>query len=553
MLAFNSNDFHYHPEDKGMGFSNTAFEDPANDLFNQYISHDPPEPSDSVNKASGFQAYEFSFDDDNTSRKCKFSDKVFNAHVSPGVSRSHRYTPKGLRCTQSQEVLPSQIYQKFARFERPKAAISGVELLNLEGKLVPQAVPIKSSISSSSTPAPPLRRKARFSANPPETLRYRNHKVSKSPGVSVIESSKMMRPSYYYRCDMPSFHEWTQRFEQISLQAPSGNLPIAHSPCDGLPRNDERPRNISNGKSSRQVSRQQEVFDQKLQPFQGSAMLETTEYDAFASALISEIEKHTQQSLAMTSPEKPETGNQNMQSGAGPSIRSRSSASWLQETASTESFDFPLSPGQAQWPNPFSDSSTCYYENFEASQSAPALAHARSIDFPTHGLTNSVDSFDQFVTEDPSNEYFITPSDVMYPSEADGYPPLPSPTLPPFSYRPQTPSSHSSSVCPSPTVVTTSKSPSKSRRQSKSMRRKCSAGGLKSQASLDFVNFTPSDSQKILLGVAPSGSSKTKARREQEAIEKKRKMSLAVEKAVKDVGGDVEQLRAAGVFVGLGE
>jgi hypothetical protein len=540
MLAFNSSDFYFHPEDKGMGFSNTAFEDSANDLFDQYVSHDSPDPRDSVNKANGFQAYEFSFDDDNRSRKCKIGDKAFNI---PAVGRSHRYTPKGLRGTQSQEVLPSQAYQKFTRLERPKAVISGVELLNLEGKLVSQTGPVKSSFSSSSTPAPPLRRKARFSANPPETLRYRSHKVSKGPGTSVGEPSKMMRPSYYYRSEMPSFHEWTQRFQQISLQAPSGNLPMAHSSCDDLPRDDKQPRNVPKAKSSHPISEQQEVFDQKFRPSQGSTILEASEYDTLSSALISEIEKHAQQSLAMTSSGKQETSNQNMQSEAGPSVRSRSSPSWLQEATSTESFDFPLSPGQTQWLNPFPDSSTCYFDNFEASQSAPALAHASSKDFLTHGRINSFGLFDQFVNEDPSNEYFVTPSDVMYPSEVDVYPPLPSPTLPPSSYRPQTPSSCSSSVCLSPTVAITSKSPSKPRRQSKSMRRKCSAGGLKSPTSLDFVNFTPSDSQKILLGVAPSGSSKTKARREQEAIEK----------AAREAGGDVEQLRTAGVFAVLGE
>ncbi|KAI9806743.1 MAG: hypothetical protein M1825_006200 [Sarcosagium campestre] len=42
-----------------------------------------------------------------------------------------------------------------------------------------------------------------------------------------------------------------------------------------------------------------------------------------------------------------------------------------------------------------------------------------------------------------------------------------------------------------------------------------------------FVNFTPSDSKKILTGVAPSGSSKTKARRDREAAEKQRKLTAA--------------------------
>ncbi|KAF2404054.1 hypothetical protein EJ06DRAFT_304225 [Trichodelitschia bisporula] len=57
-----------------------------------------------------------------------------------------------------------------------------------------------------------------------------------------------------------------------------------------------------------------------------------------------------------------------------------------------------------------------------------------------------------------------------------------------------------------------------------------------------FVNFTPEDKRKILNGVAPSGSSKTKARREKEAAEKQRKLSEAARKAVIEAGGDVSLL-----------
>jgi hypothetical protein len=63
------------------------------------------------------------------------------------------------------------------------------------------------------------------------------------------------------------------------------------------------------------------------------------------------------------------------------------------------------------------------------------------------------------------------------------------------------------------------------------------------------MNFTPSDSRKILTGVAPSGSSKTKARREREAAEKRRRLSEAAIRAVKAVGGSVEGLMEEGVFI----
>lgn len=64
-----------------------------------------------------------------------------------------------------------------------------------------------------------------------------------------------------------------------------------------------------------------------------------------------------------------------------------------------------------------------------------------------------------------------------------------------------------------------------------------------SSGSAGFVNFTPDDSRKILTGVAPSGSSKTKARREKEAADKRRKISQAAMKAVMEAGGDVDSYR----------
>ncbi|GAB7358823.1 hypothetical protein MBLNU230_g4047t1 [Neophaeotheca triangularis] len=63
-----------------------------------------------------------------------------------------------------------------------------------------------------------------------------------------------------------------------------------------------------------------------------------------------------------------------------------------------------------------------------------------------------------------------------------------------------------------------------------------------------FVNYTPNDKGKILNGVAPSGSSKTKARREKEAADKRRKFSQAAAQAVLELGGDLDSLAKAGLL-----
>lgn len=70
-----------------------------------------------------------------------------------------------------------------------------------------------------------------------------------------------------------------------------------------------------------------------------------------------------------------------------------------------------------------------------------------------------------------------------------------------------------------------------------------------SSGNVGFVNFTPHDSRKILTGVAPSGSSKTKARREKEAVEKRRKLSQAAVRAVVEAGGDLGRLEREGLLV----
>ncbi|CEJ82529.1 Putative WetA [[Torrubiella] hemipterigena] len=63
---------------------------------------------------------------------------------------------------------------------------------------------------------------------------------------------------------------------------------------------------------------------------------------------------------------------------------------------------------------------------------------------------------------------------------------------------------------------------------------------------IGFVNFTPNDGSALMTGVAPSGSSKTKARREKEAQDKRRRLSEAAMKAVAAAGGDIEKLREQG-------
>ena len=520
MLTFNSLDFSYQPENKGLDLATQVTEDPFSDLFDQYISQESSSSSDNVDEAIDFGAFDFRLDEDTASNSSFVAEQPLSSFAHPHGRRLHSSSHNSFSTTRSSDSLLPRRHHRSLYFDKPTAAISGVELLNLEGKL-PYQVPAKHLSSLSSVPALPLRRKAKFT---PETLRGRNHRISKPVGAATSESPDMMRPSYYYRHETPSYQEWTQRFEQISLQAPTGNLPLSPPPSATFSTN------VSSSSSKPQHHHRQGSFNQPPSPAQNFGAAQKAIPSPLASPTFFD-QQHPAEQVA-------ESQN----------VSSRLQApSWAHSTSNVDDFDFTISPRDVQpdWPQNVLETSETYYENISAAQSAPAASHPEAA-FSTQGLM--IDPYGEFVAEDPSVDYFATPMDPFQMAANDVY----TPTLPQegSTQRTSTPSSRASSACPSPPPPS-AKSPSKARQRSKSSRRKCSASALKSPKSagaLGFVNFTPSDSQKILTGVAPSGSSKTKARRELEAHEKKRKLSLAVEKVVRDAGGDSEKLRLAGLL-----
>ncbi|KAK4168898.1 hypothetical protein QBC43DRAFT_296235 [Cladorrhinum sp. PSN259] len=66
--------------------------------------------------------------------------------------------------------------------------------------------------------------------------------------------------------------------------------------------------------------------------------------------------------------------------------------------------------------------------------------------------------------------------------------------------------------------------------------------GMDSGDASGFVNYTPQDRTLLMTGVAPSGSSKTKARREKEAQERDREYKERLQRAVEAAGGDLKKL-----------
>lgn len=164
--------------------------------------------------------------------------------------------------------------------------------------------------------------------------------------------------------------------------------------------------------------------------------------------------------------------------------------------------------------------------------SASFGAYAPELNASQDGMSHAAQSFD------------MPPYTAVYPT---------TPGIP-IGHGPANPPSRSHSLSPQPRFTRRRHSShphnraASRRKSSGSSQHSAHAGARGVSLGGGFVNFTPDDSRKILTGVAPSGSSKTKARREKEAAEKRRKLSQAAVKAVMEAGGDLWRLEKEGLL-----
>lgn len=561
----------YRAMDKDFG-NTTQIEDPCKDFFDQWLNQDSSTISDTADGSNDFHDFDFAFDKETVS-----SESYSTGSKTISLPSPQRPSAASLCFSPPQLTLPLRRRPGLTRCEAPtrRSAISSSELLNLEGKLPHKKRQTKApSISSSSSSAVPtlggtLRRKAKFCVPASEPPRGRSQKVSKTP------SSEMIRPSYHYRQDTPACHEWTQQFEQMSLQTPNNN-PQIPPPRTRASYRDNRPGNIvtSSRKSTQEHSKNaMKVSEIKSEaPQATSTTPQTSFYNPLPNAPVlhgrgSDAEAN---SLPSTSGDV-EIEDKQLESELARARQLRHPSSWNYLPISPLELDFSAaSPNHVQpsWLHRLPGNVNVDSYQHNATQSTPGMSQ------PSSGYTSQdffiqYEPYGQFVNEDPSTGYSVVPSNGLPSPGAEEIPVTlyghDDPDLVGM-VRPHTPHRRSLSVSPPLHSPTKSRGRSKMRshkktksvgqlkqpKSSSTLKSAKSFGNIKSPRSTgssfdNFVNFTAHDSDRILTGVAPSGSSKTKARREQEANEKKRKLSLAALRAIREAGGDinaVEMLKA---------
>jgi hypothetical protein len=495
-------------EDKDLSSFNPAFDCSLDGLFEQYFpQEDFPDSSESSNGSNILEEL-----DTGLHPGTLFASPQFFRF---GLSENQTQRSWKTNSLKGHKSAPGPQSQQLAHRLRPDGiGISHVELLTLEGKLSAQSHSLPSTSSPPVTPpSTPSERQQATRSSTPATSLSRGHRDCKKKSTP-----SMMRPSSYYaRQESPSFHEWTERFKQVSLQTSMNNHPLSPPPSSKLSQHEQPSKNPL-----------------AAQNFGSCSPVASTSFN-----------EHNQRAYNQTPMPSDEPYASTIQ-------ESRLSTAWMQIA------DLDLDTGSSEpgytWSG-FSEPSSLFGQNFDAHNQNQEIIHMPA-EFASQGLMIQCDSFeDVFPNNQVLDKFSVSTLGTFDPGcaidEDEENTTETYPAIDPFSLS----QSQSQSQPPSP--PSTPPRRSNSHKRSKIHRRKSNVAStprtpkvqISGGGAVGFVNFTPSDSQKILGGVAPSGSSKTKARREKEASDRRRKLSEAAAKAIREAGGDVEALKKEGLLI----
>ncbi|KAK4981579.1 hypothetical protein LTR66_009876 [Elasticomyces elasticus] len=541
-------DFQVRPSDKGSEWS-----DLYEDLFERYIDTDTFDFSDNTCERSSSDGLSNPFDAPISSTD---SDPVCNSPIPEWEGNSDEYWRNALGCLQDFN-LSHQGYQLAAY---PLPCGKAADVIDLEPAQPRQPQP---SPSRSVSPLEVARqRKPRIAGNGHHTDSGRSHSNIRKRAPRSSVSPNMMSPSRY-----SASHKdvWARRMEAAADKYhlfPSRTAPLSPPPSAKLSQTE------GNGSFAVPTTEVDVAMLQALalgsqvspvtNAFQQAQIHTPMASPLFDQANISTPYPGTSPAHLQNTYSQDLLGLQSLTASTQPAM-----STWNVEPAQTFDFDFntPASPEFTSWNTtiPFQPSPAAFHNTQRASRNLMAMADDTSFspltmanDFAASGLMINCDptlissfSSDAAASANPADISFTTSADTL---TSPYYPTLQNYSIPTTPHRRRASSTRSPSSSPQPPSSTRSRRRSSNHRRSKSSNFSTprSPGGATSSG---FVNFTPSDSAKILTGVAPSGSSKTKARREKEAADKRRRLSQAAVRAVVEAGGDLEQLRGAGLIV----
>ncbi|GFN15895.1 hypothetical protein AtubIFM55763_007005 [Aspergillus tubingensis] len=547
------------------------------DLFNQYVNMD--NSSVDGNKDVSFPGdLDQIFQLESLSSDCgEHSPAISTSTAQPHQQTAQNWS-KDFWCLSQNADSSTNQGQNFSLQDTVHP--SAVSDLGVNFEAPPTACAPETRPSPSTPPATPSRKTTKSAVTTPKVIRRHRepndrrgplHKQSFSPGITRSSQPQRNRMAYQ--------EAWAQRFNNFSFRSSDERLPLSPPPSDILVQQE----NMAADNSAAHLNRTESLpkASAEMPPQYDTGIFNQSPAISMPSpstaALAGQPPRYLSQSSGSGLPtSSPPSADDIFSSphSSGP----QSMSSWHSDSLGSSGIpystpDLSGQDGQAWW-SPMASRVPQRQPSYQQMVASPAAQRpiqnsASQSDMLQGGLMIQLDPS----SYDLSNTHSSFPSAGL-PSAPNGHEsraymqPTAAPVDSSSFVTPQIPSTHSRS----PSLSPGSGSPKSGsmmhnghRRsfQRQSMNRKLSSnsmsapkpvkaphsssgspkGGNKA-VTVSFVNFTQNDSKRILTGVAPSGSSKTKARREQEARARRREISEAALQAVRSAGGDVEALEA---------
>ncbi|KAL4896794.1 hypothetical protein BDV59DRAFT_114038 [Aspergillus ambiguus] len=532
------------------------FDHSFNDLFNQYVNMDSANP-DGANKDVSFpNDLDQIFSLDSLSSDCGDHSPTLSTSKAP--NQSPQSWGKDLWCVPQEAVSSAEQHTPLAlQDDVHPPAVSEDLSTNLEASTVANG-PTEHR-SPSTPPATPSRKAKSALVTPKSIRRHREPNDRRSLLRKQSFSPSLTRSSQLQKHRMAYPEAWAQRFQHFNYRNPDDRLPLSPPPSDILVQHENfgADGSAAHMNPSGDSAEMPHHFDSTI--FTPSPAISMPSPSAGALARQQQRYLSHSNNSALTS--SPPSADDIFSSPHSSDPQSMSS--WHSDSFGTPAIPFTpdLHSQDAQaWWSPMTSRVAQRQPSYPQMAPQKPMQNANGQhDMLQGGLMIQLDPT-QFDMSNSSFHSSMSSAPNTQETHTYNHAPMPSQKYVDSSaFHTHIPTSRSPSLSPraggSPkngaAMKMSQRRPNGRKLSSHSMSApkpvkgpSVSPKGSNKSVTVSFVNFTPNDSKKILTGVAPSGSSKTKARREQEARDRRRKLSEAALQAVRKAGGDVDALEA---------